>query len=41
MLGASVSKHFSILILLPNNFGANYYTKSKVNSYFVLQNRTP
>jgi hypothetical protein len=23
------------------NFGANYYTKSNVNSYFVLQNRTP
>jgi hypothetical protein len=23
------------------DFGANYYTKSNVNSYFVLQNRTP
>jgi hypothetical protein len=22
------------------DFGVNYYTKSNVNSYFVLQNRT-
>jgi hypothetical protein len=29
------------LAKLPLDFGANYYTKSNVHSYFVLQNRTP
>jgi hypothetical protein len=32
---------FDFLAQLLFNFGANYYTKSNVNSYIVLQNRTP
>jgi hypothetical protein len=38
MLGAYVSKHFFLVRLL-SDFGANYYTKSNVNSCFILRNR--